>query len=250
LAIIQSVTPVLVLLVSSIWFFNGRYKKYRPSFTYIEFGKAADLLSLGIKFFILNIAFLLLYQTNTFVIAQLFGPEEVTSYNVAFAYYSVLTMGFGIILTPFWSAFTEAWLKKEVPWIKMIMKYLVYFWLFFVFCGIIMVVFSKWIFSIWIGDNVHVPYIWSIIMCSWILIYLFNGIFCHFINGVGKIKLQMYLGISVALLNIPLAFILGSILGLVGILLANVVLALIQTIIYPIQYKRILQNKAVGVWNE
>jgi len=250
LALVQSGIPVLVLMASSFWFFRGKYKKYRPSFHTIEFSRAKDLFSLGIKFFVLNIAFLLLYQTNNIVITQLFGPQEVTPYNVAYTYFGVLTMSFSIIVGPFWSAFTEAWAKNEISWIKNIMQKLMAIWVVLAIGGILMVVLSKWIFVVWIGEKVHVSYLLSALVCAWVLFNAWNTIFSFFLNGVGKVKLQMYLGISAAILNIPLALILGRWMGIAGVILANVILTLLQVWVYPIQYRKLIAQKAYGIWNK
>lgn len=246
----QSFTSTFVLLLSSFWFFRGKYKKYRPSLKSIEFSKARDLLSLGVKFFILNIAAILLYQTNNLIISQLFGPSQVAGYSVAFAYYGVLTMGFAIIVSPFWSAFTEAWVKKEIIWIKNIMRKLNLIWFILALFGVIMVGSSKFIFEIWIGNKVVVPLMMSILVCLWMIMNAFNSIYSHFLNGVGKVKLQMYLGISSAILNVPLAIYLGNKIGIEGIILANVLITLPGFIIYPNQYKRVISERATGLWNK
>lgn len=46
----------------------------------------------------------------------------VTQYNVAYKYYNVLSMVAAIILTPFWSAFTEAYVQKDTIWMKRMVK--------------------------------------------------------------------------------------------------------------------------------
>ena len=65
LAIAQSFIPVLILMASTIWFFKGRYKKYRPAFKYIQFSLSKDLFNLSIKFFILGIAVVLYFKQIT-----------------------------------------------------------------------------------------------------------------------------------------------------------------------------------------
>ncbi len=241
-ALSQNFLPVLVLIISSSCFFRGRYKRYRPSVSYIEFGRSKDLLGLGIKFFIINIANILLYQTNTIVISQLFGPKEVAPYSVAFAYYGVLTMGFSIIVTPFWSAFTEAWIKKEIQWIKNIMRKLIATWVILAAFGIIMVFFSKWIFAVWIGNKVYVPLIMSLLVCAYILINALNSVYNHFLNGVGKVKIQIILALSGALINLPLSIYLGKAIGIQGVLLANILATIPGIFIYPYNYRKLLFN--------
>lgn len=250
LGLIYCTISPLVLALSTIWFFNGKYKPYRPSVKSVDFSKAKDLFNLGVKFFVIQIGAILLYQTNTMIIAQLFGPAMVTPYNVAFKYFSVLMMGFMIIVSPFWSAFTEAWTKKDVTWITGIMKKLMIIWLVLVAGGIIMLVFSGFVFKVWIGNDFVVPFSISILLLSWILLNSWNGIFSHFLNGVGKIKLQLYLGLGVALLNIPTAIILGLLFGINGILISNVFFALIQTFFVFTQYTKLISLSAHGIWNK
>ncbi len=108
---------------------SNKYKKYAPALKFVKFGYARDLMTLGIKFFFLQIAGIVLYQTSNIIIAQLFGAAEVTPYNIAYKYFSVIPMVMGIITTPFWSAYTEAWIKKDINWIKNSIKKLKILWL-------------------------------------------------------------------------------------------------------------------------
>lgn len=250
LGIVMSSMPVLVLLVSSIWFFNGRYKTYRPSIKLVDFSKAKDLLNLGLKFFIIQIAAVLLYSTNNIIITQLFGPEQVTPYNVSFKYFSILMMGFAIVITPFWSAFTEAWAKKEITWVKNIMNKLFLFWGLLVLIGLIMLFATNWVYGIWVGDKVKISFTMSALVLTWVILNVWNGIFSNFLNGLGKIKLQLYIGISAAIVNVPLAIYLGKSMGVEGVLLANIVVLSVGVWVYPIQYKKLIIGNAKGVFNK
>ena len=242
-------TPVLVLILSSLWFYSGKYKRYRPQLRDVDFSKSRNLLNLGIKFFIIQISVVLLYQTNNIIISQLFGPEQVTPYNIAFRYFSVLMMGFSIIVTPFWSAFTDAWSRKDINWIKNVMKKLNLMWLILFILAIIMLAISKWVYTIWIGDKVYISFSISILVAIWNLIIAWNSIYCQFLNGVGKVKLQLYIGVFAALINIPLAFFLGKIYGIEGVLLSNILLSLLTIFIYPVQYSKIIRGTASGIFN-
>jgi len=239
-----------VLAISTIWFFNGKYRPYSPSLKWIDFSKAGDLLNLGIRFFLIQIAAVILFQTNNIIISQIFGPAMVTPYNVAFKYFSVIMMGFMIIIGPFWSAFTEAWTIKDIDWVSRIMNKLMKFWILVLAGGIAMLLLSRIAFRIWIGNDFSVPKSISILTLAWILLNAWNGIFSQFLNGIGKIKLQLYLGMTAALINIPLAVFLGKFLGIAGVLLANVFLGTITAFIGPIQYRKIITFSAKGIWNK
>lgn len=243
-----SISPI-VLAIATVWFFKGKYKPYRPSLKSVDFSKAKDLFNLGVKFFVLQISSILLYQTNNMIITQLFGPDMVTPYNIAFKYFSVLLMGFVIIVSPFWSAFTEAWTKQDLPWIDSIINKLIKLWLLIVAGGFIMLVFSSFIYKLWIGNKISVPFSISLLSLIWILIITWNSIFCQFLNGIGKIKIQLLIGVFAAIINIPLAIFLGKLMGIKGILLSNIILSLLTVIIYPIQYKKLVDGTAQGLFN-
>ena len=245
-----SVAPVTILLVSTFIFFRGTYKKFRPSYKKIDLKVIPSLFGLGVKFFIIQIAAILLYQTNNIIITQLFGPEQVTLFNIAFKYFSVLMMLFSIVISPFWSAFTEASSKNDYEWIKSVMNKLFKFWGILVLLCLFMLAVCNWVYSAWVGDDIIIPFGMSLLIAIWTLVNTWNTIFSTFLNGIGKIKLQLYIGITSALLNIPLAILFANQIGINGIFSANIFVSLLGALIYPIQYKKLILNKSKGIWNE
>ena len=242
--------PILVLAVSTFWFFRTEYRWCEPSVKHVKFRYARDLMNLGFKFFIIQIAFVVLYQTDNIIIAQLFGPTEVTPYNIAYKYFGVIPMLFGIIITPFWSAFTESWIKQDLSWIRSTMKKLRLFWLLLCAVALVMLLSAGFVYGIWIGDAVLIPFSMSSVMAIYVLVNAWNGIYSQFLNGVGKIKIQLYASIFGVLLNIPVALLLGKAIGVSGVVLANVLFGVINMIWSAIQYQKIIQNKASGLWDK
>ena len=82
IALTFSIVPVVVLMIAYIIVFGGKYRSISPSVKYIKFKYTKDLVGLGIKFFIVQAAALILFTTSNFIITQLFGPSEVTMYNI------------------------------------------------------------------------------------------------------------------------------------------------------------------------
>ena len=207
-------------------------------------------MSLGLKFFIIQIAFVIIYQTDNIVIAQLFGPKEVTPYNIAYKFFSIIPMVFSIILTPFWSAFTEAYIKQDNIWISLSIKKLIRIWVLFSISALGMLVISNKIYSIWIGATLKVPFALSATIAFYIIINTWCMIFSIFLNGVGKLRLQVYSALFGALINIPLSIFLGRLIGISGVVLSICLLAFISAIWSPIQYYKIINNQARGIWNK
>ena len=248
LGLVYGSAPVVVLIASSIWLYTHKYKAYAPSLKFVKFRFAYDLMSLGLKFFLIQIAAVIFYQTSNIIIAQLFGPAQVTPYNIAFKYFSVIPMFFGIVLTPFWSAFTEAWSNNDLHWIRSIMKRLMQLWTLLVAIALIMFLFSGFIYRIWVGKEIVVPISLSAVIAIYVVLNAWNGIFSNFLNGVGKIKLQLYLALFGSVLNIPLAIFLGKELGIYGIILSTTLISLMTAVTTPIQYNKIINGKAQGIW--
>ncbi len=207
-------------------------------------------MSLGIKFFIIQMAAVIFYQTSNIIIAHLFGPEQVTPYNIAYKYFSVITMSFTILMVPLWSAYTEAWIKKDMSWIKNSINKLIIIWVLIALAVLIMFIFSAFIYRMWVGKEIKVPISVSATMAIYVIVNGWCGIFSQFLNGVGKIKLQLYISTLGALINIPLAIFLGKHLGIYGILLSTVILSAVSAVSSPIQYKKLINNKATGIWNK
>ena len=89
-------------------------------------------------------------------------------------------------------------------------------------------------------------------MGIYILIFTFSSIFVNFINGVGKVKLQLYFGVFAMLINIPFSVFFAKNMGMgsAGVILGTCVSLSIGAVFGPVQYYKIINNKAKGVWNK
>jgi O-antigen/teichoic acid export membrane protein len=250
LGLALGLAPIIVLTASSIWFYSREYKQYAPSLKFVHFSYARNLMSLGVKFFFIQIAAIILYETSNLIIAQLFGPANVTAYNVAYKYFGVIPMVMGIIMTPFWSAFTEAWVKKDLDWIKGTVSKLRKIWLLLALVSVVMLTLAGWVYHVWVGDQVEISFAISASIAAYVVINGWNSIYSQFLNGVGKVKLQLYLAMFGSLINIPLAIFLGKTLGIYGVVLSTTIISIASAIITPLQYKKIISNQARGIWDK
>jgi len=252
ISIVYSVAPVIVLIIASFYFFNGKYKSIKPSLKSVDFKYFKPLAGLGIKFFVLQISVLIIFSTDNMIIAQVLGPAEVTPYNIAFQYFGIPMMAFSILLSPFWSAYTEAITVKDFRWIRSSINKLIRISLLIVVGVIIMIAASKYFYSIWVGDKVHIPFILSAFMGFYVIMRTQSMVFGNFINGVGKIKLQMYYTIFAMAINIPLSIYFARNLGLgsAGVILGTCISLVPSFVLLPIQYYKIINNKAIGIWNK
>ena len=242
--------PVVVLAIASIWMYRSEYKDFRPSIKFIRFESIKDLMGLGIKFFILQVNYMVVFQSGNIIITQLFGPEQVVPYNLAYKYFNLIPMGLGIIMIPFWSAFTEAWVKGDIDWVKSTFKKLQYIWVGLILLSFLMFLFASTFYYFWVGEEISVPWQLSFVMMFYVILYAWNNIHTAFLNGVGKVNMQLIFSLAAAILNIPLAIYLGKQLGIHGVILAPILLGLVNLIWMPIQVSRVMNKTATGIWNK
>jgi len=243
--------PVVLLLFFSFYFFHKDYKKYRPSIRYIDFKYSKDLINLGGKFFVIQVALVVILSTDNIIISQLYGPHLVTPYQIAYKYFGLVLMTFTIIITPVWSACSEAFAVGDFAWIKAAVNRLRPVLLFFISLAVVLLLSAKNVYDFWVGKDIGISFLLSGLWMLFAIVGMVNGLYCSVINGLGKIRLQMYIYIFNMLINIPLSIFFAKTinLGIEGVILATVVCQTLLVIYLPIQYKRIMAGKAQGIWN-
>ncbi len=245
------ISPLLILLAANLFFFKGIYSKYRPSFRKIRFVYARELFSLGLVFFIIQIANIIQYQTANIIIARNFSTADVTSYNVVYKYFSVINMVFMIFLTPFWSASTEAYQKGDFQWIRNGIKRYNQLNLLMIVAGILMLVFSETIYRVWLGeDKVSIGFTLSLFGFLFFNTSVFGGKYVSFLNGISALRIQfiaclispfLYIGLVLLLIN-------HFGMGVYAIFIAAIVTNFNTFILAPIQTYMILNKGKKGIW--
>ncbi len=244
------IIPVLVYVFYTFKYFRGRFKRVLPSLRFFEKKMVRQILTLGAAFFIIQISNLFLFQSNNIIISNIIGPEAVPEYYIVNKYLSILLFAFTIITTPFWSAVTDAYTKKDIAWIKNVKSKLVRIYCGFILLAIVMIIISPLFFKIWLGDKMEISTYLVILLSVFLLLQMYSNIFLSIINGIGKIKLQFYISILLPFIYVPLAIVMGKHMGIYGVVISGIIMMLIYVIIYPIQYYKIIsnENKPNSIW--
>ena len=113
-------------------------------------------------------------------------------------------MVFSIILTPYWTSVTDAYHRNEMTWIKQSMKNMIYVSYFFIGLLLVMLFLAPYIYSLWVGDSIEINFSLNVWMTILFMVIVFYSPYTYFINGTGKVKLQMISLLFTALINVPL----------------------------------------------
>ena len=248
---VNSIIPPLVLFCGSMGLFRTKLRKIAPSLRYVDLKSVSGILGLGMKFFVLQMITIVLFQANSIIIARVVNPEAVVEYNLAFKYVSLLTMIFTIVITPVWSATTDAYIRNDFTWIKKTISFSQNVCIISIIIGILMLFVSKYIYGIWLGkDAIDISYSTTGLILLYISFEMLYKVYGTIINGTGKVFAQMILTGIIAIIYIPLALLLGSSWGLSGVLIANVIVFAVNYIWAKMQCNKLINQTATGIWNK
>lgn len=238
--------PLLVFILSSIYFFYFDLKDFRPKLSLFSKSKVEDLFSLGFKFFIIQVAVMVFFSTDSIIISHVLSPDEVASYNIVFRYFSIVTTFSGILMIPMWSAYTEAISKHDILWIKMALKKQMKLMIFILLIVIGLLSASNILIQIWINDNIEFSplLLWS--MAIYTIVFVWNNIFSFLLNGLSVLNLQVYTSLVGMFFNIPLSIYLAKIWGNAGVIIATTICLLLFSVLGPIQVLFYFKNKKIG----
>ncbi|MFT8342190.1 MAG: oligosaccharide flippase family protein [Clostridium beijerinckii] len=223
-------------------------KKFRPSIKSYDKKIGRDLTSLGLEFFILQVATLVLFSTDNFIISSFIGTENVTAYSISSKLFQVISTVYSILLIQLWSAVAEANFKKDYNWIKSaVYKLLILLLPVGIFIIVIVIKFDL-IIKLWLGKNLIIDRILVYLCAFYAWLICFNGIFVNVQNGMSKIRIQTISSIVSCILNIPLAVILIKIfkLGTIGVMFSNIICLLISSIMCSIDIYIKLKRKVTN----
>lgn len=248
-AVIYTASPLLIYLLSYPITFT-RYKYLRPSIKYFDKRELKGLFSLGIKFFIVQIAGLVIFASSNILITNILSPSEVTTYQISYRYFSIITMLFTLISAPLWSATTDAYAKKDWKWISKTERKMKKTMFFFMAATLLLLLLSENFYSFWVGDGIKISYRLSLLMAVYTGVLVYSTCYSSFLFGMGKIHLITIMTVTEAVLYIPLAILLGKHLGLQGIVASLILVNALCLVCNKVQFTKLSRNTASGIWNK
>ncbi|MBV5315327.1 MAG: hypothetical protein JZU47_18630 [Prolixibacteraceae bacterium] len=254
LGLALGVAPTLIIILANVYFFKTNYQDYSPSIKFVKKECANGIMNLGFKFFILQMAAIVQYQTILFLIAHYFDTLQVTAYNIAYKYFGILQMVFMILVAPLWSGVTEAYNIGDKAWIKNIVKKYLYILIPFIILGALMLFVAQPVYNLWLGrDVVNISFKISLLCYIFFTTGMFASIFVFVINGVGALRIQFFSSIITSIFFIIISLTMIKILhyGIESIMIASIAANVYGYIIAPIQYyKLIISKNSSKIWHQ
>ena len=234
---------ILVGLTFTFLFFK-KNKKIKPSIAAFSKEKVKDLMSLSLAFFGIQLCMIVIFATDNLIISKLLGPSDVTNYDIVYKLFQVAITISAIAQDPFWALYTDAYQKKDFVWIKKTIIRLNKLFVIFVFIIVGLFFVAKPLIKIWIQRDLLISTSLILFMAIFVLIRVYGIIYMTFLNSIGKVKVQLWLYVFGAIVNIPLSiyFVKMVNLGSSGVILGTVFSILSLSLVLPIQTFQILKK--------
>ena len=249
-ALVITLTPAVMYMVFSIVAFSSIFKYIRPSLKHVKFSYSRPLFLLSMRFFAVQITALVTYASANVLVANLFNPQEVIVYNIAFTIFNACIMVMTLCVSPIWSSVTQAYYSEDFYYLKRTLRRLNMLSVVFSIGVLVLLAISNNIYQIWLKGKVTIPFHLSTAMAIYAIVFMFQAPYSAYVNGMGKIKLTSslsFFGIVVYLLGaILLSKYLNSSDGvIIGITISSIIWLFIQRF----QVNKLLSNSATGIWN-
>ena len=194
---------------------------------------------------------LIVFQSAAFLISHYVNPSEAAAYNTSFTYFGVIVMFNNMMLLPLSAAITDAYVKEDYVWLKNIIKRINKVSMILSILSLFILAISPIVFHYWIGDKLFISWTLRITMSIYFILNIWTSPYSSFISGVGKMQVAMVSAIFKMILYIPIAILLVKTFGTPGIMMSIILVNTIpNNILYTLQYRKIVNKTAAGIWNK
>jgi O-antigen/teichoic acid export membrane protein len=197
--------------------------------------KIKELIPESIQFGLMQFSATLMFSTQALIVGKTSGLKDAGEYALVQKLFLILNILHFAILSPLWSAYTEAVASRDIKWVKKMLVYSVVYTVgLFTIGSLGLYVFGKQIIFLWTGKTIANVLLYAL-MGIWAFIAGWVSCFSVYLNGIGKLKLQTIWLVLTASIYIPLSLHLGEKFGVIGICMSNIVVSIPLAISTPIQ---------------
>lgn len=245
-----TMTSCVAFLLAAIPLF-WKHPELKPSLRFFEKSLGKKIVGKGFGFFVIQISScLVIFGAANFFITQSCGPAAVTTYNIAYKFFNLLVIAYTIILAPMWNAYTDAYVKGDMQWIKATFNKALKFWVLSICGGLGMLLICNLFYKLWIGNMVNVPLSVSASTLIYVCFFNLNNCATYLINGLNKIFVQIIISLAVTTLYIITVLAFGRKLGVEGIVLSMAASYAVMSVVHLYQCQKLINGKADGIWNK
>lgn len=179
------------LAVATFVIFFGSLRFAAPSIKFCKKPYVKEIMQIGGLFLLCQIMYLLIMNTNEFIITTFVSPDAVVDYQIYYKIFSLTGTVFMLALTPVWSAITKAQQQADFLWLKKSFKVLNAVSLVGMLAQFLIIPLIPFIIKIWLGDEaIAVNYLYCVVFAFFGGAFVYQSALSTMVCGLGRMKLQ------------------------------------------------------------
>lgn len=183
----------LPIIVAGVICFCVELKSCRPSVRFIEHDRVKQIISIGTVFFGCQILYMLIVNTNEFLITKLYGGEYTVEYSFYYKITSMLSTIVTLALTPIWSVVTKAATEKDFAWLNKLYGRFKIIGITLCALEFLIIPVLQPIMDLWLGKgSIDVTMSNAIAFASFSGVFLFSSMLSTIVCGLAHMRVQFY----------------------------------------------------------
>jgi Membrane protein involved in the export of O-antigen and teichoic acid len=245
--VLHASLPILVVALTGVGLLaallNGaalfRYQRpwLRPHRGDVDRKLMRPLLRVGGLFMILQIAGLVGYQLDNFVIAQIMGARSVQEYAVPVKLFSLAPTLLSFALMPLWPAYRESLARGDWAWIsRTLRRSLLLAAAINIPSAVFLTFAGPMVLHLWVGDKVHPTFVLMLGLGLWLAMNTLNGPLAMLLNGANAMGFQAACAILMAVANVTISIFLVYRVGVSGAVWGSIIAQAVFVVLPSIWY--------------
>ena len=190
-AIVYAMSTNIPLVLVTILGFLTLFKSARPSIKLIDKTAAKSITGLGMHFFVIQVALMLVSSTDSWLISYYFSPDLTVDYQVYYRFFSIALTVFVLFSQTTWSSITKYAGEKNDRQIMKAFSFLNSIAILGFICCCAVAVCFKHICKVWMGDTNYNVFIGiAFLFAGWMFMQMLINSSTAIANGLGKLKCQ------------------------------------------------------------
>ena len=178
----------------------------------------------GSQFFIIQIAGLVVLNSDNLVISHFMSPAAVLPYNVTWRLGSYITAVPVLVIPALWPALAEAFAKNDIAWMRGAYAHTRRITIAVLTAGTtVMMLAGRPIIRLWAGAAAVPSLSLLALMSVWMFIFAITLNQSCLLGATGRVKKQAAFSLLAAIVNLALSIVLIKLIGVNGVILATIV---------------------------
>ena len=247
LSLAYMVISNLPVLIAGVIVFVTVLKDCRPGLRYVDGRTVRTVMGIGGVFFACQLLYMLIMNTNEFLVTRLFGPQYTAEYTFYYKITSLVSMVVTLALTPVWSVVTKAQEEKNYDWLWKLLKAMERGGLVVVLLQFLSIPFLQFIMNVWLGRGVvDVDYMTALSFACFGSVFVYSSMLSTMVCGMARMKLQLFSYLIGGVLKFLVVLGLAKIWGWSIVVWSNVLVLLPYCVLQQVDLERYIKRLRLG----